>query len=124
MMLDYETEYCYVVEIDCSYGIYGLSETACATTDPEVVEENGIESLEAYSFDLYPNPAADMFFVEGQQMQGIQIVNFAGLVVCELDNISEDRLTIDASDFAPGVYAVRIILSDSRLVVKRIVIGR
>ena len=57
-------------------------------------------------------------------MQGIQIMNFAGQVVYELDNISDDRLPIDASGFAPGVYAVRIILSDSRSVVKRIVIGR
>lgn len=124
MMLDYETEYCYVVEIDCGYGNYGLSETACATTDAEVIEENGIEMLDADSFELYPNPAAEMFFVEGQQMQGIQIMNFAGQVVYELDNISDDRLPIDASGFAPGVYAVRIILSDSRSVVKRIVIGR
>ena len=124
MMLDYETEYCYVVEIDCGYGNYGLSETACATTDAEVIEENGIEMLDADSFELYPNPAAEMFFIEGQQMQGIQIVNFAGQVVYELDNISDDRLPIDASGFAPGVYAVRIILSDSRSVVKRIVIGR
>ncbi len=124
MMLDFETEYCYVVEIDCGYGNYGLSETACATTDAEVIEENGIEMLDADSFELYPNPAAEMFFIEGQQMQGIQIVNFAGQVVYELDNISDDRLPIDASGFAPGVYAVRIILSDSRSVVKRIVIGR
>ncbi len=124
MMLDFETEYCYVVEIDCGYGNYGLSETACATTDAEVIEENGIEMLDADSFELYPNPAAEMFFIEGQQMQGIQIVNFAGQVVYELDNISDDRLPIDASGFASGVYAVRIILSDSRSVVKRIVIGR
>lgn len=124
MMLDYETEYCYVVEIDCGYGNYGLSETACATTDAEVIEENGVGLLDAESFELYPNPASDKFFIEGLQMQGIQIVNFAGQVVYEEDNISDDRISIDTSDFAPGVYAVRIILSDSRSVVKRIVIGR
>lgn len=124
MMLDYETEYCYVVEIDCGYGNYGLSETACATTDAEVIEENGVELLDADSFELYPNPASDMFFIEGQQMQGIQIVNFAGQVVYELDNISDDRLPVNVSGFVPGVYAVRITLSDSRSVVKRIVIGR
>ena len=124
MMLDYETEYCYVVEIDCGYGNYGLSETACATTDAEVIEENGVDLLDADNFELYPNPALEMFFIEGQQMQSIQIVNFAGQLVYELDNISDDRLPIDASGFAPGVYAVRIILSDSRSVVKRIVIGR
>ncbi|MBO4873882.1 MAG: T9SS type A sorting domain-containing protein [Bacteroidales bacterium] len=124
MMLDFETEYCYVVEIDCGYGNYGLSETACATTDAEVIEENAVELLDADNFELYPNPAAEMFFVEGRQMQGLQIVNFAGQVVYELDNISDDRLPIDVSGFAPGVYAVRIILSDSRSVVKRIVIGR
>ncbi|MBQ1731588.1 MAG: hypothetical protein II037_05205, partial [Bacteroidales bacterium] len=53
MMLDYETEYCYVVEIDCGYGNYGLSETACATTDAEVIEENGVDLLDADSFELY-----------------------------------------------------------------------
>lgn len=124
MMLEYETEYCYVVEINCGYGMFGLSDEVCVTTEKEYEEQNAIESITDESIDIYPNPAFDRFFVDGQQMQGIQIVNFAGQVVCELDNISEDRLMIDASAFAPGVYAVRIILSDSRSVVKRIVIGR
>ena len=124
MMLEYETEYCYVVEINCGYGMFGLSDEVCVTTEKEYEEQNAIESITDESIDIYPNPASDRFFVDGQQMQGIQIVNFAGQVVYELDNISEDRLMIDASAFAPGVYAVRIILSDSRSVVKRIVIGR
>ncbi|MBO7653172.1 MAG: T9SS type A sorting domain-containing protein, partial [Bacteroidales bacterium] len=124
MMLEYETEYCYVVEINCGYGMFGLSDEVCVTTEKEYEEQNAIESITNESIDIYPNPASDRFFVDGQQMQGLQIVNFAGQVVCELDNISEDRLMIDASAFAPGVYAVRIILSDSRSVVKRIVIGR
>lgn len=124
MMLDYETEYCYVVEINCGYGMFGLSDEVCVTTEKEYEEQNAIELITDESIDLYPNPAADMFFVEGRQMQGLQIVNFAGQVVYELDNISDDRLPIDASGYAPGVYAVRIILSDSRSVVKRIVIGR
>lgn len=124
MMLEYETEYCYVVEINCGYGMFGLSDEVCVTTEKEYEEQNAIESITNESIDIYPNPASDRFFVDGQQMQGLQIVNFAGQVVYELDNISEDRLMIDASAFAPGVYAVRIILSDSRSVVKQIVIGR
>ena len=124
MMLDYETEYCYVVEINCGYGMFGLSDEVCVTTEKEYEEQNAIDLITDESIDLYPNPASDRFFIEGQQMRGVQIVNFAGQVVYELDNIIGDSIAIETEGFAPGVYAVRIILSDSRSVVKRIVIGR
>ena len=124
MMLDYETEYCYVVEINCGYGMFGLSDEVCVTTEKEYEEQNAIDLITDESIDLYPNPASDRFFIEGQQMRGVQIVNFAGQVVYELDNIIGDSIAIETEGFALGVYAVRIILSDSRSVVKRIVIGR
>ena len=57
-------------------------------------------------------------------MQGVQIVNFAGQVVYESANVSDDRIPVDVSDFEQGVYAVRIILQDASFVVKRIVITK
>ena len=66
MMLEYETEYCYVVEINCGYGMFGLSDEVCVTTEKEYEEQNAIESITDESIDIYPNPASDRFFMDGE----------------------------------------------------------
>ena len=124
MSLEYETEYCYVVEINCGYGNYGLSDAVCVTTEAEVGEENAVDLVDSESIDLYPNPASDRFMVSGQAMKSVSIVNFAGQLVYELDNIMDDSIVIETEGFITGVYAVRITLVDGNTVIKRIVISK
>ena len=124
MMLEYETEYCYVVEINCGYGMFGQSDEVCVTTGKELNEENAIESITDESIDLYPNPASDRFYIGGQTMKSISVVNFAGQVVYELDNITDDNIVIETEGFVAGVYAVRITLAEGNMVIKRIVISK
>ena len=122
MSLEYETEYCYLVEINCGYGMFGMSDEVCVTTESEY--ENAIETITDESIDLYPNPASDRFYIGGQSMKSIAVVNFAGQVVYELDNIMDDNIVIETESFVTGVYAVRITLSDGNTVTKRIVISK
>ena len=124
MMIEYETEYCYVVEINCGYGMFGQSDEVCVTTGKELNEENAIESITDESIDLYPNPASDRFYIGGQTMKSISVVNFAGQVVYELDNITDDNIVIETEGFVAGVYAVRITLAEGNMVIKRIVISK
>ena len=124
MMLEYETEYCYVVEINCGYGMFGLSDEVCVTTEKEYEEQNAVEAITDESIDLYPNPASDRFFIGGLTMKSVSVVNFAGQVVYELDNIMDDNIEIETEGFVAGVYAVRITLADGNTVIKRIVISK
>ncbi len=124
MQLEYETEYCYIVEINCGYGMFGMSDEVCVTTEKEYEEQNAIELITDESIDLYPNPASDRFYIGGQTMKSIEVVNFAGQLVYELDNIMEDNFVVETDGFAPGVYAVRITLADGNTIIKRVVISK
>ena len=124
MMLEYETEYCYVVEINCGYGMFGLSDEVCVTTEKEYEEQNAVESITDESIDLYPNPASDRFYIGGQTMKSIAVVNFAGQLVYELDNIMDDNIVIETERFVTGVYAIRITLADGKTIIKRVVISK
>jgi len=124
MMLEYETEYCYVVEINCGYGMFGQSDEVCVTTGKELNEENAIESITDESIDLYPNPASDRFYIGGQTMKSIAVINFAGQVVYETDSIMDDNIVIETEGFVTGVYAVRITLADGNTIIKRVVISQ
>ena len=122
--LEYETEYCYVVEINCGNGNYRQSDEVCITTEQENNEENAVESIVDESIDLYPNPTSDRFYIEGRAMKAVSVVNFAGQVVYESDNIIDDNIVIETEGFVSGVYAVRITLVDGNIVVKRVVISK
>lgn len=120
MTLDYNTRYCYTVEIACGYGIYNMSATVCAKTG----NEDAVEQWSAESIDVYPNPAAEMFYIEGQNIGGYALINSIGQVIFDKENIDEERITVDVSGLPNGVYAIRITSIDGEAVIKRITISK
>ncbi|MDA3892775.1 MAG: T9SS type A sorting domain-containing protein [Salinivirgaceae bacterium] len=55
---------------------------------------------------VYPNPAADILFVQGDNMQSIDIVNVMGQQIKSLANINNDQVNIPVNDLSKGIYFV------------------
>lgn len=119
--LEYETEYCYTIEIACNYGIYNLSETVCATTG-EAPEGNGIDQITADDIDVYPNPASGMFYVAGAEIKSVTMANSMGQVIYSTDDLNSDSVAINAEGIPAGVYALMIELDSGEIIMKRIVV--
>ena len=65
---------------------------------------------------IFPNPAKDLFFIRGENISEIEILNLAGILVFK--NSSTTR--IDMSNFKSGIYLVRF-KKDSKTIVKKLV---
>ncbi len=121
MSLEYETEYCYTVEISCGNNVYNLSETVCATTD---MEENDIEQITTANINVYPNPVDVVLFVEGENINSIQLINSVGQIVYEIENVSDNNIKLNVENYFTGVYVLKITTSAGEQKVERIVINR
>ncbi len=68
----------------------------------------GVESVaEANEVAVYPNPASEVIYVQGDGIQHVEIYNFVGMKVVSKDiNNSE---SINIADFTSGIYFVRTI---------------
>lgn len=85
-------------------------------------ETTGIKEIASNRLHIYPNPATNNVTVETQQPMpantAISIVSSVGVVVKELTTANAtNKLTVDVSQLAPGVYYIRIGSSAARFVV-------
>jgi photosystem II stability/assembly factor-like uncharacterized protein len=60
---------------------------------------------------IYPNPTINILNIETTQNSEIEISNISGQIIKKIDNYNAN-LTIDISDFAEGVYIIKVISSD------------
>lgn len=65
----------------------------------------------AMSIEMYPNPTTGAFTLNtgAQAAQSIRVLNAMGSVVLEKTNITENRNTLDVTDFNSGTYIVEVI---------------
>ena len=109
--------HCYVVESDCEYGMFKLSNEECVFTDD-------IDEWSADELSIYPNPTDGQFFIEGQRIATVQIFNAIGQLVSEIENHEDERITINCDSWTPGIYNVRIISADGETVTRKVTIFR
>ncbi|NTW32611.1 MAG: T9SS type A sorting domain-containing protein, partial [Bacteroidetes bacterium] len=90
------------------------SRSNIATNNPNgIYENNNTSGL----FSIYPNPVNDKIEISVFQKSlpltsvGIEIMNAEGQIIKSL-NIRENKAVIDVSDFASGMYFVRVITSN------------
>jgi hypothetical protein len=65
---------------------------------------------------VFPNPTKNIFFIRGENISEIEILNLAGTLVFK--NSSTTR--IDMSNFKSGIYLVRF-KKDSQTIIKKLV---
>jgi len=90
----------------------------------------GTEELRAAGVKVYPNPAKDQLHIEidvtsTMKSATIQMVNSLGKQVFEKSILDSDRsLNIDLQGFADGVYSIRIISSDGKMINSMVVVQK
>ena len=100
MKLKQPGEYCFFATAVNLAGESELSEKVCVTYG-EGVEEN------ATAFNIYPNPVSDRLVIETEaNIEAVTIYTVTGVVV--YSEVDFNNNTIDVSDFANGVYVMKV----------------
>ena len=112
--LEPETTYCFTVTAINEAGESEHSEEVCATTlAKEAIAEN-----EA-AFNIYPNPAVDRVVIETEAtIEAVTIYTLTGVMV--YSEVDFNNNTINVSDFASGVYVMKVRTENGE-VVKRFI---
>jgi hypothetical protein len=75
---------------------------------------------------LYPNPAKDIIHIEFSgtiQIENISLLNLEGREVSGYKvNIQSSGIVIEISQTKPGLYLLRMILKDGRVITRKIII--
>lgn len=74
---------------------------------PDAIEDNFASTLE-----IYPNPANSMIYVEGENVDVVEVYNSLGQKVLSLKGAA-DKTSVDVSSFESGVYVVRAVANDN-----------
>ncbi len=70
----------------------------------------GYVELTASGISIYPNPTSDSITISSEQVtiNTIQVFDFTGKQNQQFSNVSNNNLTIDLSNFATGVYLIKL----------------
>ena len=97
--LEAETEYCFVVEAVSLFGTI-KSEEVCVKTLADGILENTV------TFNVYPNPASDRVFIATDaNVEEVTVYTITGVAI--YSEVDSDN-TINVSDFASGVYFIKV----------------
>ncbi len=105
-------EYCYTVEATCDNGVVSeMSNEVC-------VNVTGINDYEFGAVNIYPNPATSTVTVSTTNpAQRVEVLNFVGQIIYS-ETVTSNVFNINVSDYADGVYFVRLIGENSTTVQK------
>ncbi len=79
----------------------------------------------------YPNPASESFTVSGrqsavggQQSINIRVSNMIGVMIDEVETVEKEnwKISIDVSDYQPGIYFVTVFDNDHQIFSKKLII--
>ena len=75
------------------------------------------------NFAITPNPVQSYFFVEGQNIANVEVFNSVGQSVEKLE-ANGNNVKIDASNYNEGIYFVKVMTSDNKMEIKKIVVSK
>jgi hypothetical protein len=78
------------------------------------VPSTSVQESKGESFDIYPNPACDVLFIEGENISHVEIYNAFGQRILVDEKINK----IDVSGFVPGIYMVRVDGMTKKVIIK------
>lgn len=80
----------------------------------------GYEDIEATRFNIYPNPATSVVFIETNGNAQVSIIDITGRIVKEVET-TENVTTISVNDINRGVYFIMVQDANNRIVEKLVV---
>ncbi len=66
-----------------------------------------IEETEKTTVKIFPNPTKGIINIENTKNYNIEIFDFTGHSIKKLTNINQDKISIDLSDKAKGIYLIK-----------------
>ena len=73
---------------------------------------DGIDESE-FNLSVYPNPANDVLFVEGDGIRKVTVFNALGQVVESREYTNQDRVTLNTSSYEAGIYMLQIRIQNN-----------
>ena len=105
-----ETEYLYTLFVVFDDDSYLDCETKSFTTGYDAIEEMDHQVM------AYPNPTSEAFYIQGVEPVEVQVFNVLGQRVKTFENTNQ----INVSDWAKGVYVLRITAADGMVFERKV----
>lgn len=91
-----------------------------ATHSFHLVYDNSLEDTSDESkYNIYPNPADDVVFIEGVEIREVNLYSLSGQLLKSY-SINEERVKLDISSLQNGLYIINIINKDGESVTRKI----
>lgn len=94
-----------IIEASGDYG--AMDSQLISIKGPEGVEENV-----ASRYYIYPNPANDKIYVEGEDVEYVELYNAMGQLMVVVKG--SEKTTIDVTSYGEGVYFVKVVGRETR----------
>lgn len=107
----------------CDPLAYGEFEDYCIHMSDEV----SVQEVKGKEFTLYPNPAEDQLTVqwsESTQVRSLVLLDLRGKVIYKNDQPYGQMSVLDLSNFADGVYFIRLIDENQFATTKQVVVQK
>jgi hypothetical protein len=100
-----------------------VSNGSCIANASVTVEVSvGLNNYVATIDRLYPNPADEYCTIEAANMQTIQVFNMNGQLVNSYRVDNADSYRIETTTYAPGVYFVKVITTENKVITAKFVV--
>ncbi|MGN0033825.1 MAG: Omp28-related outer membrane protein [Candidatus Limimorpha sp.] len=96
---------------------------ASASHHFSILVSDGVESNVESNINIYPNPANELIFIEGENISFVQVYNALGQVVASTP-ASSDKMAVNVASLEQGVYVVRVVSVDGSVSTKKVSITR
>lgn len=73
---------------------------------------------------IYPNPAKDIVFAEGVDIEKVTLINMLGNKVVALENISENKIAVPINNCPKGIYILHTQFRNGTSTYNKIVVGK
>lgn len=81
----------------------------------------GIEPAPDFAFNVYPNPAADIVYINTDQTLDLVITDISGRVIAEY-NIAAGTFELNVTEYSRGTYNLSFTSSSGQMMSSRIVV--
>jgi hypothetical protein len=78
---------------------------------------NGLNDIDVADISVYPNPASDRIFIEGEDFDAVKLYDILGKEVLSSNKTKE----VDISNLPNGIYNVRIMANNKAIAIRKIV---
>jgi hypothetical protein len=121
-----ETDTIHIAQNNGDYYLQVTDSFGCVNTSDTVnIIILGIENLDENSFLIYPNPTTGNISIEliDEEIESVTVINLLGEILLEESAINQKRkLELDISNFAEGVYYVKLVAKNKQYLQKLILL--